>query len=196
MLSESPAERKSTRGRRDSSGGCQASPHRVPQSRPPPRIAAQWRVQADETPVMSAVWHDGQRQLTPTDTVRHPPRSGWRVNASRPAGWLSRSFRPPRVVLNKAEISPTPRPRGGLSRGSLERGGVCPRIEGPRRATLERGGDFVFGQRGLRGAESWCWAVGQARLGLSVPKEDSGVRIREGSGSGVVLCFACVLAQG
>jgi len=73
MLSESPAERKSTRGRRDSSGGCQASPHRVPQSLPAPRIAAQWRVEADETPVMSAVRHDGQRQLTPTDTVRHPP---------------------------------------------------------------------------------------------------------------------------
>jgi len=167
MPSESPAERKSTRGRRHSGGGCQASTHRAPQSRPAPGIAAQWRVQADETPVTSAVWHDGQRQLTPTDTVRHPPppRSGWRVNASRPAGWLSRSFRPPRVVLNKAEISPTPRPRGGLSRGSLERGGVRPRIEGPRRATLERGGDFVFGQRGLRGAESWCWPWAKRVLG-------------------------------
>ena len=73
MPSESPAERKSARGRRHSGGGCQASPHRVPQSRPAPGIAAQWWVQADETPVTSAVWHDGQRQLTPPDTVRHPP---------------------------------------------------------------------------------------------------------------------------
>ena len=69
-------------------------------------------------------------------------------------------------------------------------------IKGPRRATLERGGDFVSGQRGLRGAELWCWAVGQARLGLSVPKEASGVRVREGSGPSAELCFAHVLAQG
>ena len=62
--------------------------------------------------------------------------------------------------------------------------------------TLERGGDFVFGQRGLKGVESWCWAMGQVRLGLSVPKEASGVRVREGSGPGAELCFARVLAQG
>ena len=66
--------------------GCQASLHRVPQSRPVPGIAAQWWVQADEAPVTSAVWHDGQRQLTPPDTVRHPPRAAeWLANKCVPS---------------------------------------------------------------------------------------------------------------
>jgi hypothetical protein len=38
------------------------------------------------------------------------------------------------------EVSPAPRPREGLSSGGLERGGDCPRFEGPRRGALERGG--------------------------------------------------------
>jgi len=38
-------------------------------------IAAQWRVQVEETPVTFAVWHGGRRQLTPPDTVLHPPHT-------------------------------------------------------------------------------------------------------------------------
>ena len=48
---------------------CQASPHRAPQTGTAPGIAAQWRAQADGTPVISAVRHGGRRQLTPPDTL-------------------------------------------------------------------------------------------------------------------------------
>ena len=73
-------------GRRHSGGGCQASPHRASQSRPAPGIAAQWRVQADETPATSAVWHDGQHQLTPPDTVNHlPPAMDWLASKCVPS---------------------------------------------------------------------------------------------------------------
>ena len=107
MPSESPAERKNSRGRRHSGRRCQASPHRALQTRPAPGTAAQWRVRADETPVTSAMWHDGQRQLTPPDTVCHPPHT---------VEWLASKCAPSSRVV-EPQLPP--------AEGGLERGGDC-----------------------------------------------------------------------
>jgi len=142
---------------------CQASPHRAPQTGTAPGIAAQWRAQADGTPVTSAVRHGGRHQLTSPDTFWLPPHA---------AEWLASKCAPSRRVVG---LPPW------FAEGGLGRGGDFPRAEALRGARLReprmrrrlpalRGAStehprarrrLLHGWRGLGGAAPWCRAVGR-----------------------------------
>jgi len=74
------------------------------------------------------------RRLTPLHAA------GWLINKyTRPIERLSRNFSLPRGVSSEAEFPRAEAP-WRRRRGDLERGGDCPRYEGPRQRALERGG--------------------------------------------------------
>ena len=116
MPAEGPAEEKSMTVGGIVARVCQASPHRAPQTGTVPRIAAQWRTQADGMPVTSAMRHGGRRQLTPPDTFWLLPHA---------AEWLASKCAPSRRV-----VGPPP----WFAEGGLGRDGDFPRAEALRGA--------------------------------------------------------------